>query len=145
MRPWRSLDDLHEIGSLQQGVGIAGIEPGDAPPHPLHGQQSAFEIDAVEIGDLQFAARRRPQAGRNVAGFAIVEIEAGDREIGARRLRLFLEAGRATGRVEAHDAITLGITDPIGKHRSAFGAGGRAIEQRREPGPIEKIIAKNQA
>ena len=42
---------------FEEGVVCAGIEPCHAAAHHLHLQLARFEIEAVEVGDFQFAAR----------------------------------------------------------------------------------------
>src|SRR6185369_239594 len=38
------LDDLHEVGGLEERVGRAGVEPRHAATKPLHMELAAFEI-----------------------------------------------------------------------------------------------------
>jgi ClpX C4-type zinc finger len=138
------LDDLNVVGGAQQGIGTAGIEPSDSAPHMLDRELTAFEINAVEVGDLQFSSRRWPQARCNLERIAIVEIEARQRIVGLRNRRLLLEARCTSGGVEVDHAIALWVADPISEHRSSAGARGRAIEQRGEPSAVEKIVTQNQ-
>ena len=91
------LDGLHEGRRLQQAVGRAGIEPGAAAAEPFDVQRAVLQIDAVEIGDLQLAARRRLQPRGESLTSRVVEIEAGHRPVGFRRRRLLLDR-RARGR-----------------------------------------------
>jgi hypothetical protein len=50
-------------GLDQRGIG-PGIEPGHAAAHQPHGQLAAFEIDPLDVGDREFAARRRSMTWR---------------------------------------------------------------------------------
>ena len=60
------LQDLDEMAGFdQRGVG-AGIEPRKAAAEHLDKQIAALEIGAVDVGDLQFAALRRLELGRDV-------------------------------------------------------------------------------
>ena len=68
----------NEFGRLQQRLRRAGVEPGVAAPHAFDGQLPALEIDAVQVGDFQLAARRRLQPGGDVRRLSVVEIEPGD-------------------------------------------------------------------
>ena len=42
---------------IVEGVAGAGVEPGHAPSHQLHAQQTLLQIHLVEIGDFQLPAR----------------------------------------------------------------------------------------
>src|SRR3546814_1391731 len=46
-------------GRIQQRCVRAGVEPGKAASHQLDMEIASFQITSVEIGDFQFAARRR--------------------------------------------------------------------------------------
>ena len=43
---------------LEQRVVRAGVEPGEAAAHDLDVELAALEVDAVDVGDLELAARR---------------------------------------------------------------------------------------
>ncbi len=60
------LDGLDEHRGAQQRFVRAGVEPGDAAAQHLHAQRLALEICAIDVGDLELAARRRLDAGRDV-------------------------------------------------------------------------------
>ena len=76
------LEDLHEVAGLDQRLMRPGVKPGEAAPEHLDMQIAAFEIDAIDVGDFELAARRRFQRCRDVEYVVIVEIETGDRDIG---------------------------------------------------------------
>ena len=59
LEPLPLLDGLDEVRRLQQRVVGAGVEPGDAAPEPLDVQLAPLEVRAVDVGDLELAARRR--------------------------------------------------------------------------------------
>src|SRR5258706_8891787 len=59
-----ALNHVDEFGSLQQAFMRAGVQPCNPPAHLLHRERSAFQIDAVDVGDFQFPPRRRPEACR---------------------------------------------------------------------------------
>src|SRR5438270_560770 len=84
------LERSDELRRLDQAVGRAGIEPGIAAAHHLDGQLSAFQIGAVDVGDLKLAAGRWLEVGGDVDHLPVVEIEPGDRPVGPRRVGLFL-------------------------------------------------------
>ena len=54
----------------------AGIEPCQAAPHDFHLKLIHFQIAAIDVGNLEFAARRRPQGGSDVKYLVIIKIQA---------------------------------------------------------------------
>ena len=92
-----------------------------ATPRPSISTRNALrlKIGTIDVGDLEFAARRRLDAGRDVHDVVVVEIQAGNRVVGLRLLWLFLDAERHAIAVEMHDAITLRILHVIGEYRGA--------------------------
>src|SRR5262249_34546666 len=143
LQPLAQLDDLHKVGSLQQRVGGAGIEPGDAAPQSFHVKRPAFQISAIEIGDFQFASCRRSQAGSHLGRFAVVEVKTGYGVARRRVCRLFFQTGRTTRGIEADDSVSLRIADLIRKDRSASGSSACPVKERSEPAAME-IITENQ-
>src|SRR3546814_8525439 len=78
------LDGLHELRGVDEAVVGAGVEPGIAAAEALHLQLPGLEVAAVEIGNLQLAARRGLQVGSDIADLLVIEVEPGD---GKERLR----------------------------------------------------------
>ena len=76
-------------------------------------QLSAFPTrEAVEIRDLEFAARARFQAGGEVARPRVVEVEPGHGEVAPRFIGLFLQADRFPGFfIELNHPKALGVAD----------------------------------
>ena len=60
------LDGAHEGRCLVEAFMRTGVEPGIAAAEPRDGQVAPFEIGAVDVGDLQLAARRRLDRRRDV-------------------------------------------------------------------------------
>src|SRR3546814_4610954 len=67
------LDGLHELRGVDEAVVGAGVEPGIAAAEALHLQLPGLEVAAVEIGNLQLAARRGLQVGSDIADLQIGE------------------------------------------------------------------------
>ena len=76
------LDRLDVVGGLDERFGGAGVEPGEAPAEALDAELAATEVLAVDVGDLEFAARRGFQVGGDVEHLVVVEIEARHGEVG---------------------------------------------------------------
>src|SRR5262245_17557047 len=73
-------DRLNVAGRLHQRFVRAGVEPRDAPRQLFDVQLSLGEVRPVDVGDLELAARRRSQPGRDVHHLIVVEIQPGDGE-----------------------------------------------------------------
>jgi hypothetical protein len=65
------LDALDEVGGLQQGLGRAGVEPGEAAAELFEVQGALLQVQAVEIGDLELAARGGAYCGARKGLFEI--------------------------------------------------------------------------
>ena len=88
----------------------AGVEPGEAAAQHLDVKLAALEIGAVDIGDLELAARRRLEARGDVDHLVVVEIEAGHGPVATSALRASPRSrSRGRLRVELDDAVALGI------------------------------------
>ena len=138
------LDRLHEAGGLHEGIGSAGVEPGKAAAERLDPQGVLLEIDAVEIGDLEFATRARGERRGDVANPRVIEIEPRHGMMALRFLRLLLERHRPPRSVELNDAEPLRITDWIGKDRRPVVTVGRAAEDVLEAMAVEDVVAEDE-
>ena len=58
------LDGGDELAGFEQAVVGAGVEPGVAAAHDLDVELAFFEVEAVEVGDLEFATRRGLEVAR---------------------------------------------------------------------------------
>jgi len=116
-----AFNHMDEFGSLEQAFMRAGIQPGDAPPQLLDSQGAARQVSAVDVGNLQLAARRRLQARRNLNDGVVVEIKPRDGIVGFRPLRLFLQRYRLARPIELNHAIAFRIGDRITEDDGARG------------------------
>src|SRR5204863_3258124 len=100
------------------------------------------QVDQIEIGDLQFAARGRPQGPAIFHDTIVVNIESRNREGALGILRLLLEAERSAIGTELDDTVTLWIAHLITENA------GAALERERFPIEIEfsveNIVAQDQ-
>ena len=55
-QPLAFFDGLHEIRRLQQRGFRAGVKPGESASELFDVQLAAFDVCAIDVGDLQFAA-----------------------------------------------------------------------------------------
>ena len=103
-----------------------------------------FEVAPVDVGDLQLAAGGRIDRSRDVDHAIIVEIKAGDRVVGLRLTRLFLDAHGLTVFVERDHAVTLGIGDAVAEHSGADRSFGGAFQIITDRLAEEDIVAEHQ-
>ena len=119
----------------------AGVEPGKAALEIFHIKLAFFKIEAVEIGDLQFAARRRLQPGCQFHHLVVVKIQAGDGMVRFWLDGFLLQPDRPPVLVELDDAILLGMIDPVGKHRRPNLAGHGILQKRTQARTEKNIVA----
>src|SRR6266404_1850682 len=80
------LDDADERAGIEQGIVSAGIKPGRTPAQTFDVQITDLEVRAIQVSDLEFAARRWSQSPSKGRGAPVVKINSGDRIIRRRRL-----------------------------------------------------------
>ncbi len=117
LQPLPLLDGLDEVGGLEQRFVRARVEPGEAAAEELDVQLPRSQVDAVDVGDFQLAARRGLQAGGDLDHLVVVEVEAGD---GVVRLGLSAaspRSRRAAVGVEFDHAVALRVLDEVGEDR----------------------------
>src|SRR6185437_12338869 len=123
----------------------AGVQPSEAAAELFQVQRTVVEVAAVEVGDLQFAARRRLQRSGVVADAGVVEVQAGD---GVVRLRLggfFLQPDHAARSVELGHAVALRILHPVAEHGGAGLGGGGALQSAGKAVGGEDFVGQQQA
>ncbi len=95
----------------------ARVEPGITTAKHLHVELASFQVDAIEIGDLEFTAGRWFEAAGDADHLLVIEIKAG------YRVTAFWGFGLLFGRfgfscsITFHDAMPFGISDRISKRR----------------------------
>src|SRR5205085_10408918 len=139
------LDLLDEVGRAEERLLRAGVEPGEAAAERLHLELRRFEVAAIEIGDLQLAARGRLEPRREVADPRVVEVQARHREVRARLLRLLFDADGAAALVELDDAVALRIVHAIGEDRRSAGPRAGAAQRVGQSVSVEDVVAEDQA
>src|SRR5699024_11590088 len=96
-----------------------GIEPGGAAGEHLDLQAAVLEVTAVEVGDLELPTSGGRQRPGTVDDGLVVEVEAGDGEVGAGHSRLLLEGDGAAVLHRLHDTVGGGVVDPVPEHGGA--------------------------
>ncbi|MNN25294.1 hypothetical protein D3C81_1387640 [compost metagenome] len=123
----------------------AGIQPRIATTQRFQMQVALAQVTLVEIGDLQLATRRRLQVGGVVAGMAVVEVQTGDRIVGARLLRLLDQVDHLAGGVELGHAVALRVIDPVTEDGRAGVALVGVAQHFAQAVAVEDIVAQHQA
>ena len=122
----------------------AGIQPGVAAAHDLHAELAALQIGAVDVGDLQLAARRRLQVPGDVHHLLVVEIQAGDRVVRLRLQWLLFQADGLAALVELDHAVALRVQHVVGEDAGAGLALRSAAEQLVEVVAVIEVVAQDQ-
>ena len=122
----------------------AGIQPGIAPAHDLDAQLLALQVEAVQVRDLQLAARRWLEAARQLHHLAVVEIQARHCVIALGLGRFFFQREHLALLVELRHAIALGVGDMVGKHAGACIALHGTAQQLVEIMAVEDVVAQHQ-
>ena len=112
---------LNKLGSLHQGFKCSRIQPGEAAAEALHVEPVLLQVEQVEVGDLEFAARARFELNGQIADVRAVEIEAWDGEGAARLLWFLLDGDGVAVLVNFHDSIPLGVAHPVAEDSCAIG------------------------
>src|SRR5262249_62346098 len=73
------LDGLDERRGLKQRLVRPGVEPRDAAAEAFDVQRAGLQVRAVDVGDLELTARRRPEPRGDAGDLVVVEVETGDR------------------------------------------------------------------
>ena len=83
------------------------------------------------------------QAACDLHDVVVVEVQARDRVVGSRLLRLLLDGDRPPGLVELDHAVRGRVRHPVGEHRPAVEV-AEALQPGAEAGPVEQVVAEHQ-
>ena len=100
----------HETVALEQRILLAGVDPPAAQDLVAHAS-SVVDEPLDRVGDLELAARRRLDRAHRGVDLDIEEVDADDREVRRRVLRLLDELDDLTVVAEHRDARLTGIVD----------------------------------
>ena len=142
------LQYLNELSSLEQRVMRSGIQPGCAPAEVGKGSLTALNIDAIQVSDLQLAARRGTQSPCYIDHIAPVKIKPRDRSHGSRADRLFIDIDQRSAVVHHGNPVTFGIRNPIAEEATSAALANTLSFSSQPTGEImakEDVIAKRQA
>lgn len=87
----RVVHDRCQCGQINQTLMCACVQPSKALTQQFHIQGTVFQIDAVQVSNLQLTTGRRLQLLCEINHTVVIEIQAGHTVIALRMLRLFLD------------------------------------------------------
>ena len=122
----------------------ARIQPGEAATESLDVELAAAEIGAIDVGDLQLAARGGFQSGRDLEHLIVVKVQPRHGVGGAGLSRLFFERQNLAGSVKLHDPVPLGILHRIAKDRGAVVSPRGRPQHVLETLAVEQVVAQHQ-
>src|ERR1700674_949128 len=123
------------------------VEPCHASAHHTDVELIALEIDAIDVGDFEFASLRGFEARGNFDDLTIVKIKSGDRITGFWLLRFFFNAERLwrlSMRIELNDAVALGVLNGVSKNAGSFRLECGCAQFLDEVVSVENIVAEHQ-
>ena len=132
------------MGGLDERVVRAGVEPSGAAAEDFDVELALREIEAVEVGDLKFAAGGGFERAGERDDLAVVEIEARDGVVGFRVRGFLLDGEHAAVLGKLDDAVGAGIGDVVAEDGGAGGARDGVGEGFHELGAVEKIVAEDE-
>src|SRR4051794_30435972 len=136
------LDRRDVIARLEQTGLRPGIQPRHPSTEPFHVELVPFQVNRIQIGDLELAPRGRFQRPAEFDYLAVINIETRYREITFRLLRLFFQTDRAAVGSEFDDTVPFGIPDLVSKDAGALLEGQRfAIEIQFS---VKNIVTENE-
>lgn len=69
------LHSLYKIGCIHQTLMCTCVQPGKALSQQFHIQRTLFQINTIQIGNLQFTTSRRFQVLRKLNHTVIIEVQ----------------------------------------------------------------------
>ena len=113
---------LDKVGGIDKAFVGSCVEPGEALSEQFDMELIHLEIDAVEVCDLIFAARRGLEIFCKFDDAAVVEIKSGHTVIALGMFGLFFDGNGISVFVKFHDAEALGVVDLVAEDSCAFAA-----------------------
>src|SRR6476469_5589816 len=139
------LEDLDEMAGLDQGSVRAGVEPGEAAAQDFDMEVAPLEIDAVDVGNLELAARRRLQRGGDLYHVVVVEVEAGYGEIRLRMSGLLFDGDGAPPAIQLDDPVGFRRAHGIAEDGCAGAAQAGARQRLGQGVAVEDMVAEDES
>src|SRR6266571_2724760 len=100
-----------------------------------------LQVEQIQIGDFEFAARGRAQCLTKIDNALVINIKARHREVTLGLFRFFLETDCLAVGVEFDHAVTLWVADLISENAGPS-LDGESIPIKIEF-PVENVVAQN--
>ena len=110
-------------------------------------QTPLVQIHAVQVRDLQLAAGTWLDLLGEFGDALVVEVQAGNRIVGSRMLRLFHDGDGLLVLVEFDHAVAFRIVHVIAEHRrtpAVLGLADRTSQRGAQPVAVEDVVAQHQ-
>ena len=125
-------------------LGLSLFAAGGASAEEFDVEIAAFEVEAVEVGDLQFTAFRGLEAAGEGDDIGVVKVDAGYGVVGLGLRGFFFEGNNAAVGGEFDDAVALRVCDMITENGRAGGAAAGALQGLHEVVAVEEIVAEDE-
>ncbi|MNF86875.1 hypothetical protein D3C84_693250 [compost metagenome] len=122
-----------------------GVQPGEAAAEQFDIEVAALQVHLVDAGDFQLAPSGRPHLPGDLHHAVVVEVQAGDGELGLGLERLFLDGDRMLLVIELDHTKALRVLHLIAEHGGAFLAPGGLEQHEPEALTVENVVAEHQA
>src|SRR5262249_16277163 len=107
-------------------------------------QRAGLQVRPVDVGDLELAARRRPESGGDTGDLVVVEVETSHRPRRPWLRRLFLEAHGTAVAIELDDAIAPGTAPPVGEDGTTGGSPHGSAQVIGQAVAVEDVVAEGE-
>ena len=111
---------FNKICRIHKTLMCTCIQPGKSLSQKLHIQSSVFQIDTVQVCNLQFTTRRWFQIFRKLNNTIIIEIQSCYTVITLRFFRFFFNRNSLAGIVKFYNSKTFRIIHIITKYSRTF-------------------------
>ena len=122
----------------------AGVEPCGASAEDLDVEEPCVQVEAIQVGYLEFPAPGGLERPCELNRAAVVEVDPRDCEIGLGLARLLLERDDAAVLCELDDAIVRRVRDMVAEDRGPLRPFVGRIKGMRQVVPVEEVVAEDQ-
>ena len=121
-----------------------GVEPGVAAAHYLNRELSLLEIKTIQVGNLQFSARRGFKALGKRNDLPVVEIETCNRVVGSGMFGLFFKGKDLSCGVKFGHAVSLRVVYMVGEYAGSRLPLAGIVKEMMKVVPVEYVVSQYQ-
>ena len=122
----------------------AGVKPGVAAAHDFYLEFFAFEVDAVDVGYLEFSACAGFDIFCDFDDVVVVEVEARYCVAGFGFFGFFFDGDGLFVGVEFDDAVAFRVGDRVGEDGGPFIVGVGGLQYFAEVVAVKDVVAKDE-